>query len=117
MKLLCNKVDFGKGAEGRSRNNKFSTYSHCVTLCFSTWWLCFKQFCVSWLCFGVATFLATYLFIVVIIAVLLQGLACVLLHEGMVFRTQNINVLASEENVYFFSTNCLLHVLSARKPP
>jgi hypothetical protein len=54
-------------------------------------------------------------FIVVCISVLLQGLACVLLHEGMGIRTHHRNDLASEKNVSLVSAHCLLHVFSARK--
>ncbi len=50
----------------------------------SVLWLYFKQVCVSWLCFGVATFIATDFFMVVLVVSLLHGLAWVLLHVGQV---------------------------------
>lgn len=47
-----------KRSEEGSRNNRVF---YILSLCFSSWWLCLKQFCVCWVCLGVATFIATYL--------------------------------------------------------
>ncbi len=71
-------------AEGGRRTNRFSPCSHCVLLGSFFLWLYFKQVCVSWLCFGVATFIATDFFMVVLVVSLLHGLAWVLLHVGQV---------------------------------
>ena len=62
-------------AEGGRRTNRFSTCSQCVLLGSSCLWLSIKYSCISWLCFGVATSVATCFFMVVLVASLLHGLA------------------------------------------
>jgi hypothetical protein len=52
--------------------NKFSTYSHCVLLDSSFLWLSIKHSCAFWLCLGIATFVATCVFMDVFVVSLLQ---------------------------------------------
>ena len=75
-----------KKAEGGKRTNRFSRYSRCVLLGSSFLWLSIRYSCVSWVCFGVATFVATCVFMDVLVVSLLHGLICALLHEYLVFK-------------------------------
>src|SRR6266571_4417866 len=74
------------GAEYGTRTNRFSLCSHCVWLGSSFLWLSIRYSCVSWVCFGVATFVATCVFMDVLVVSLLHGLICALLHEYLVFK-------------------------------
>jgi len=69
------------------RTSRFSTGSHRVLLSSSFLCLSIKQSRVSWLCSGVAIFVATGFFMAVLVASLLHDLACALLHEYLVFKT------------------------------
>ena len=74
------------------RTNRVSLCSPCVWWGSSFSWLSITYSCVSWMCFGVATFLATCFFMVALVVSLLHGLAWALLHAAM--------------NPYFFTPGC-----------
>jgi len=73
-------------AEGGRRTNRFSRCSQDVWVGSSCSWLCIKHAGISWLCFGVATWVATCFFTGMLIAALLHDLACALLHAWIVFK-------------------------------
>jgi hypothetical protein len=75
-------------AEGGSRTNRFYKFSRCLLLSSSFLWLCIKYSCVCWLCFGVATFVASCYLKVEFIISLLHGIAWVLLHEHIIFTVK-----------------------------
>ncbi len=81
-KITKNRSDYSGRRRGR-RTNRFPTFSHCVWVGSSFSWLGTRHACVSWVCSGVATFVATCVLMVVLVVSLLHGLAWALLHERM----------------------------------
>jgi len=78
----CNSIK----AEGGRRTNRVSLCFHCVLLGSSFLWLSVKHTRVLWLCFGVATCVATCLLMGALVASLLHGLAWASLHERIVSK-------------------------------
>jgi hypothetical protein len=71
-------------SEGGSRTNRVSRCSPCISSGFSFLWVSIKWFRVFWVCFGVATSVATCFLTVVLVASLLHSLAPSLLHGCVV---------------------------------
>jgi hypothetical protein len=90
------------GAEGGRRTNRFSAFSQCVLLGSSFLRLYIKHSCAFWLCFGAATFVATYYLMVVFIISLLHGNAFALLHVWWLLRTSVLKIANFALSIYMF---------------